>query len=178
VIRNFFLEQRFPREAFICKWKCLCCECLSWRILTSIECYEAGCTLQYSPVIAFSYCTGILYIQLQCVCVSLLTIWAVCHIPWWVRCLVPFGHLLHPWDLSLGFHDGYLKVLKLCVLVQWHYFNLQLLFVTSFRLHTLHCVVECLDWDFQFFSSVQTNATTVPQIRPWHSPSMSFPVYY
>ena len=109
---------------------------------SNIGCYEAGCIYNvffwalslYSPVIGFWYCTGILCCQLKCAFSSLPTIWAVSHVPQRLRCLFPFGHLLHPWDLR----HGYLKVLKLCVLVQWHYFIWQLSFVTSCHLCTLH----------------------------------------
>jgi len=159
VIRMFFHEQRFSRDAFICRCKCLYFKCLLWRILTNIGCYEAGCIYvvffwvlsQYSPVIGFWYCTGILCCQLKCVFASLPTVWAVSHGPQGLRCLFPFGHLLHPWDL----HDEYLKVLKLCVLVQWHYFIWQLSFVTSCHLCTLCvCVVGCPCWGFLFFPSI------------------------
>jgi hypothetical protein len=114
--------------------------------------------------------------QLKCAFASLPTVQAVGHVPHGLRCLFPFIHVLHPWDL----HDGYPKVLKLCVLVQWNYFIWQPSSVTSCHLCILRvCVVGCHTEVFCFFpQSVQTNASTAVQIRPPQSPFTSFPVYY
>jgi hypothetical protein len=43
---------------------------------------------QYSPVIGFWYCTGILYCQLKCAFVSLPTVWAARYVPQGLRCLL------------------------------------------------------------------------------------------
>ena len=112
--------------------------------------------LQYSLVVDFWYFSGILCFQQQCAFASLPSVLAVHHVPWELRWLVPLRHLLHLWDLCLGFHDGHLKALKLCVLVQGPYFVWQLSLVTSCNLSTLH-VCGWLSWlrfFVLFFSSV------------------------
>jgi len=150
---------------------------------SNIGCSEGCCIYivffwalsQYSRVTGFWYCTGILCCQLKCAFASLPTVWAVRHVPQGLSCLFPFGHLLQPWD----FHDGYLKVLKLCVLVQFIILsdNYHLSLPATCALCMFR--VGCPDWGFLFFfsQSLQTNASTAPPIRPWHSPSTSFPVY-
>jgi hypothetical protein len=151
-------------------------------VALNIGCYEACCIYivffwvlsQYSPVIGFWYCTGILCCQLKGAFASLPTVWAVRHVPQGLWCLFPFGHLLHPWDL----HDGYLKVLKLCVLVQWHYFIWQLSFVTSCHLCTLH-VYGWLSWlRFSVFFPSLSRQMPVQHLKLGHNNLLLHPFQF
>jgi hypothetical protein len=153
----FFHEQRFPREAFICRCKCLYFKCLSWL---NIGCYEVGCLYlcfsgfyhnTVSPVIGFWYCTGILCCQLKCAFASLPTVWAVSPEPQVLKC-VSIRSLIKSMRPSWWIPKCS-QVVCTCTVTLFYLttFICQFLPLMNFA---CVCVVRCPFWDFLFFPSV------------------------